>query len=348
MRGCALLTPVLILLAATGEPTAPARDKPADAPNKVPEKVKKAFGERTIDILSGATRVEVFQLKAERVRETPATLGSNLFQWAIVATGKEKGAEFAARVRTFLLDGTAETFGWQPDLEHADVAFRLWKEKESVTVILHFESGDFLVVARGADGKQIRAVGGNCAYTAKREFDKGGKIFARMKALAVEAFPGDEKVKALKPPKEPEELVRGPVGDKVPEHLLTLLEKAERFELLSLNPERAKEKAVDDFHGYKVLGKTTVTDAAVRKKLVAALKKGVEDNDGAAAGCFNPRHGIRVTRDGKTADFVICFECLFVQVHVGGKLEKGLRTTDSPRDTFDGVLKDAKVPLPEN
>ena len=87
---------------------------------------------------------------------------------------------------------------------------------------------------------------------------------------------------------------------------------------------------------------------AVAGHLVAALKKGVEDNDGAAAGCFRPRHGIRVTRDGKTAEFVVCFECLYVQVYLDGKAEKqGLRTTSSPQNAFNGVLKDAKVPLPK-
>jgi hypothetical protein len=126
-----------------------------------------------------------------------------------------------------------------------------------------------------------------------------------------------------------------------------MLEKAEQFELLSLDPERPKEKPADAFHGWKVLGKTTAKDAETRKKLVAAFKKGVEDNDGAAAACFRPRHGIRVTHDGKTADFVICYECLFMQVFIGDKQEKGLRTTGSPAATFNAVLKDAKVPLPE-
>jgi hypothetical protein len=348
MRECTLQAAVLILLvAATSEPSAPARDEPPGT-LKVSEKVKKDFGARAIDILSGATRVEVFQLKAEPGRKAgPATLGSEQRQWTIGATGKEKGKDFVAKVRECLLDGKTETIGWEPELDRADVALRLWKDKESVAVVIDFRSGHFTVVARDSAGLRIKVAGGSCIYNAKREFDEKGELFARVKALAVEAFPDDEKIKALKQPKEPEEEIRPPVGDKVPEHLLTLLEKADQFELLSLNPQRSKEKAADDFHGYKVLGKTTVKDAEVRKKLVAALKKGVEDNDGAAAGCFNPRHGIRATRDGKTAEFVICFECLFVQVFVGDKLEKGLRTTNSPKDTFDGVLKEAKVPLPE-
>jgi|GEM_PF-1129113 len=348
MHASTLRALVLILLAAAANaPNASAQDKAAETP-KVNEKVKKAFGARAIDILSGATRVEAFRLKAEPgQKEGPTTLGSAQRQWTITATGKEKGKEFAAKVRTLLLDGTADTYGWEPELDRADIAFRLWQDRESVTLIVNFETGTITVVARDATGRQLRVTGVSYIHNAKREFDKKGELFDRVKTLVVEAFPDDEKLKALKQPKEPEEEVRPPVGDKVPEHLLTLLEKADQFELLSLNPERSKEKAADDFHGYKVLGKTTVKDAEVRKKLVAALKKGVEDNDGAAAGCFNPRHGIRVTRDGKTADFVICFECVFMKVYLGDKLEKGLRTTSSPKDTFDDVLKEAKIPLPE-
>jgi hypothetical protein len=135
--------------------------------------------------------------------------------------------------------------------------------------------------------------------------------------------------------------------NRIPDDLRATLEKADQFELLSLSPDRPQEKPKDAFHGWKILGKTTVKDAETRKKLIAAFKKGVEDNKGTAAACFNPRHGIRVTQDGKTADFVICFECFRVQVFVGDKSEKGFLITDSPTGAFDGVLKEAKVPLAE-
>jgi hypothetical protein len=135
--------------------------------------------------------------------------------------------------------------------------------------------------------------------------------------------------------------------NKIPDDLRSMLEKADQFELLSLDPRPQQEKPKDDFHGWKVLGKTTVKDADVRQKLVAALKKGVAENTGIVAACFNPRHGIRVTVDGKTADFVICFECYQVQVFVGDKKGDGFLTTNSPQPTFDGVLRDAKVPLAE-
>ena len=135
--------------------------------------------------------------------------------------------------------------------------------------------------------------------------------------------------------------------NKIPEDLRAILEKSEQFELLSLSPELLQEKPKDGFHGWKVLGTTTVKDAETRQKLVVAFKKGVEENKGVAAACFQPRHGIRVTHDGKTVEFVICFECFHVRAFAGDKDRKGFFITNSPQAAFDGVLKEAKVPLPE-
>jgi hypothetical protein len=136
-------------------------------------------------------------------------------------------------------------------------------------------------------------------------------------------------------------------GEEFPADVLAALQKADRFELYSLDPDIPDVKPKNDFHGWKVLGKTLVKDAAARKKLVAALQKGVAENDGVAAGCFNPRHGIRVIGKNKTVELVICFECLQVQVFVGGQARQGFLTTESPQPAFDKILTDAGVPLPK-
>jgi hypothetical protein len=121
-----------------------------------------------------------------------------------------------------------------------------------------------------------------------------------------------------------------------------ILEKADTFELYSLDP--GPRKVAGGFHGWKVLGKTPVKDAAARKRILAAVYKGLADSDGTVANCFNPRHGIRATHKGKTVDLVICFECLQVQFHAGKEQATEL-TTASPQPTLDKVLKDAGVPL---
>ena len=65
------------------------------------------------------------------------------------------------------------------------------------------------------------------------------------------------------------------------------------------------------------------------------------------AGCFNPRHGIRLIGGGETTDLVICFECLQVQVFVDGRRPGGFLTSASPQPAFDQVLLAAGIALPE-
>jgi hypothetical protein len=141
--------------------------------------------------------------------------------------------------------------------------------------------------------------------------------------------------------------------NRIPEAVERLFDKAETFELYSLDPERkigkdGKVIAVKDgFHGWQVLGKTEVKDEAQRKRLADALRLGAEDNFGMAANCFNPRHGLRLKGADHTVDLVICFECLQVEVFVDGERTKGFLTTDEPQKPFDAALKAASVKLPQ-
>lgn len=137
--------------------------------------------------------------------------------------------------------------------------------------------------------------------------------------------------------------------NKIPHELQAILKQADQFELLSLNPTELPQDTIpkDSFHDWEVLGQTIVKNAETRKQLIAAFKKGVEENEGIVAACFTPRHGFRVTHGSKTADFVICFECLQVHAYIGDQWEKSFLITASPQDLFDSVLKEAKVSLAE-
>jgi len=129
----------------------------------------------------------------------------------------------------------------------------------------------------------------------------------------------------------------------LPEGVLKILFKAEKLELLSLHPEPEKKKPKDHFHGYTVLGKTAIQDVAVRKKLVESFTKGMEGTI-TPAKCFEPRHGIRITQDGKTVDLVICFACSQFYVHdASGKVTKYL-VNATPEPLLDKELKDAGIP----
>jgi uncharacterized protein (TIGR03067 family) len=144
-------------------------------------------------------------------------------------------------------------------------------------------------------------------------------------------------------PIDPKTLV---LPNQVPKEVREVLDKAEQIELLSLHP-KPDNKAAGAFYGYRVLGKTVLKDKKARQKLLDAFYKGVTDSEGAVAGCFNPRHGIRAKHGDKTTDLVICFECLSLAIHGPDKYKGSLLTTGSPSGTFNKILKDAQVPLPK-
>ena len=128
--------------------------------------------------------------------------------------------------------------------------------------------------------------------------------------------------------------------NKIPESAKAVLEQADRFELLSLKPYPFVEGG---FYRHEILGRTEIVDAKTRTSLIAAFEKGVAENHGDAAMCFNPRHGIHVSRHGKKVDFQICFECLQVQIH--GDVQGRVLVSGSPQPVFDKVLRDAGITL---
>lgn len=147
------------------------------------------------------------------------------------------------------------------------------------------------------------------------------------------------------------EVVGGPLGCAflqyrflIPRAAREILEKAERIELISLDPLRREENQPDGLGPWLTLGKTVVGDDAIRKQLVAAFEQGIEEQGCAFAGCFSPRHGIRATHDGKTVQFIVCFECKSVLYEVG-ELDGKLQISHFPEALFDRVLRAAGVPL---
>jgi hypothetical protein len=132
----------------------------------------------------------------------------------------------------------------------------------------------------------------------------------------------------------------------LPDDVSAALKNAKSFDLYSIEP-HARKDAKETLQKYPVLGKTTVADAATRKALIDALEKGIAGNEGEVAGCFNPRHAIRVVHGGKTYDLIICFECLQISIFVNDGRGKAVLTTEEPKAAFDEVLNAANVPLAE-
>jgi hypothetical protein len=127
------------------------------------------------------------------------------------------------------------------------------------------------------------------------------------------------------------------VDNTIPDDANAILEHAEQIALYSLKPEGLSK--------WNELGKTVVKDAETRKRLIAEFKTGVEESIGVGALCFNPRHMIKATYNGKSVEMVICFECMQVQVRLGDKEAKTIYIAQGPEAFFDKVLKDAGVEL---
>ena len=133
----------------------------------------------------------------------------------------------------------------------------------------------------------------------------------------------------------------------LPTNASRALRNAETLELFSLDPEiRDKTDDPTTFHGWVILGSTKLQDGNLRDSLIDALEKGVAENDGAAAGCYDPRHGIRGTYNGKQHDFVICFQCFQARWYIDDVENQGFLLSQSPQPTFDKLLRDASVALP--
>jgi hypothetical protein len=160
----------------------------------VPQKVRANYGDRAIAILLGASKVDAFRLGVqEKGKPRLPVIGSDDLHFFVTATGKGGGQELAAPLRVFLLDERRQDAG--AGCFDPGVAFRFRKGHESVTMLACFKSLTFLLVTRDADGKQVNLARDGFS---DREF----AFFHRLKQLALEAFPNDQQLQALKPPSE--------------------------------------------------------------------------------------------------------------------------------------------------
>lgn len=122
---------------------------------------------------------------------------------------------------------------------------------------------------------------------------------------------------------------------------------ADRFTLYSIDGNAPADDGDGDddshFHGYPILGQVDL-EGADRQALITALYEGIAASDGTAAACFIPRHALHVVKGDRVTDYVICFQCLAINIYTGGRLERE-QTTDTPRPVFNRYLEQAGIPL---
>lgn len=115
----------------------------------------------------------------------------------------------------------------------------------------------------------------------------------------------------------------------LPSSALDVAESNTSFEVMTLDP--GQEGTGDqDFHGHRILWRTIVTDPATQERIIDIVNSGVS-YFASPAKCFNPRHGVRLSRGKRTVDLVICYECSSIQIHDGDQVRRRA-TIDKQRD----------------
>ncbi|TDU67221.1 hypothetical protein EI77_03423 [Prosthecobacter fusiformis] len=103
-----------------------------------------------------------------------------------------------------------------------------------------------------------------------------------------------------------------------------------------------------EFHEYPILGQLDMKETDKLRYVIKALDVAGQNWAGGVAGCFSPRHGIRVMKDGKTHDLVICYECSRAYLYVDGQDAGTLHFATTPQFQatpypLDGILRRADI-----
>ena len=128
------------------------------------------------------------------------------------------------------------------------------------------------------------------------------------------------------------------------ERLQRALSQPGQVELLSLDPNT--DCLSDCWHGWQVLGQTTLTDAGFQHALAGELSQWVAAPEPEyIALCFNPRHGVRWTTEGTIWSFVVCFECGETRVYANEQAVGSLHLFDRASGPWDAILRASGLPL---
>lgn len=132
-------------------------------------------------------------------------------------------------------------------------------------------------------------------------------------------------------------------GDELADTHREVLFNATELELVAVDPAWPTPESVADpatLHGYTVRGRAATSEREVRLELLEALGAAARENDGMVAACFNPRHALIAHHDGRTAELIICFECLTFQVWDGAERVETVDISDTPRGLFDRIFEE--------
>lgn len=290
-------------------------------------------GRHALGILEGADRVETFRVLPER----DETVGANVIDgYPVVRTGPAKDAAFAERILAQLKHEDTEP----NDLECAFVphdAFRVWKEKEHVDVLICFHCEQVQVTCfppKAAD--PIRALG---------DFEgKSGPWFK----LCREAFPDDAGLRRM------EAAMAGPskpVRDFLGEDVLSVLGDVDSVEIYRIKPKEKHAITGPRIDDQEILGRSEEDVDDLALDLRGALLDEATYKFGSHKLCtFEPGVAFRIRgAEGGLVEVLVCFSCDEVMVTCipegEAKPEPRHEDCDGARDVF---LRIAKAAFPKD
>jgi hypothetical protein len=114
-------------------------------------------------------------------------------------------------------------------------------------------------------------------------------------------------------------------------------------ELYSLDPARRDDPESGSWLGFGLLGRVRL-DGEAAQRATSELLRAVDDSDGTVAMCFEPRHALRAQSGGHVYDFLLCYECLSMNVFVDGRFRVGVAVAGNG-DALNGLLRERGIAL---
>ena len=110
---------------------------------------------------------------------------------------------------------------------------------------------------------------------------------------------------------------------------------------------RSIPKQQELLYGDPVLGRVAITDPAIRREVIIAVKRDIRRGHPAQSKCMFTRHVLRVVKDGRTVDVAICYQCHNYELHRDGGPHAGLTPSigEESKPLLNKILADAGVPL---
>lgn len=131
---------------------------------------------------------------------------------------------------------------------------------------------------------------------------------------------------------------------KLPPDAANALHSATNVVLYSLEPLGELTPKDKTLHGVRILGETKL-DARRSRVAINAFESAIATGaTNFGARCFEPRHALRVSADGQTYDFMLCYECQWLALMRDDKEIVRVCAIGVPVD-LNKLLTGAKIPL---